>query len=589
MVWGLFPIDPLPGEDKYYIFSKGNYKVGRKGCDIIINKDKGVSRVHAEILVDEMISLNPFQDKSSKVSTTRVRIKDCSKYGTFINKNLGSKEKVHEFPNKEATLKDGDLVSFGTGNATYRFCYAPLILFVDSFQVNAPLQEKVSSIGAFITSKFCQECTHILVQHHMRVKGELLDAIVAKKPLVDVSWLEVVAEKSIRTDFPGCNSHVTTLIMEGDPVELANVDTLENCMRGYTFLLDSSMKYKYGDQLQSLLEVSGAKTLSIESFCPSSLDSECVEHNSVVYVLPRKSEDCSKSILKLSSLSRVNEKDLICAVLSGHLDPSVLISPSPPVLISSSCSTDETVVADSDAETEEETSPGHATSAVDNEEAPTYLSKEEISIDHAVNRSDNQHETGLRDGNSSIAYRSADIHRADRSEASHGADCGDGYNCTANRLEDSHCAGFRDGSNSIANRSEDRRGTGFRDGNNCMTTSREKADLERENSDIIYSQNLVVRDLNVASTISSTANNGVLNFKRFRKTNIQSGNSFSSLIPFSKYPYKDSDNGTEEMAVSMKEEKKRKQMEALAEDMFNSAKGKRRGVAGTIYGLLSRK
>ncbi|KAG5530175.1 hypothetical protein RHGRI_030522 [Rhododendron griersonianum] len=30
---------------------------------------------------------------------------------------LGSKEKVHEFPNKESSLKDGDLVSFGTGNA----------------------------------------------------------------------------------------------------------------------------------------------------------------------------------------------------------------------------------------------------------------------------------------------------------------------------------------------------------------------------------------------------------------------------------------------------------------------------------------
>lgn len=562
MVWGLFPIDHLPGEDKYYIFSKGNYKVGRKGCDIIINKDKGVSRVHAEILVDEMISLNPFQDKSSKVSTTKVRIKDCSKYGTFINKNLGSKEKVHEFPNKEATLKDGDLVSFGTGNATYRFCYVPLTLFVDSFQVNASLQDKVSSIGAFITGKFCQECTHILVQHHMRVKGELLDAIVAKKPLVDDSWLEVVAEKAIRTEFPGCNSHVTTLIMEGDPVELANVETRENCMMGYTFLLDSSIKYKFGDKLQSLLEVGGAKTLSIENFCPSSQDSECVEHNRVVYVLPRRSEDCSKSILKLSSLSRVNEKDLICAVLSGHLDPSVLISPSPPVLISTSCSTDETVVADSDAETEEETSPGCATAAVDSEEAPTYLSKEEISIDYAENRSDNQHETGLRDGNSSIAYRS----------------------------EDSHCAGFRDRSNSIANRSEAHHGTGFRDGNNSMTTSREKAgDLECENSDIIYSQNLVVRDLFVASTICSTADNGILNFKRFRKTNTQSGNSFSSLIPFSKYPYKDSDNGTEEMAVSMKEEKKRKQMEALAEDMFNSEKGKRRGVAGTIYGLLSRK
>lgn len=38
------------------------------------------------------------------------------------------------------------------------------------------------------------------------------------------------------------------------------------------------------------------------------------------------------------------------------------------------------------------------------------------------------------------------------------------------------------------------------------------------------------------------------------------------------YNDRDSDNGAEEMAVSMKEEKKRKQMEALAEDMFNSAK-----------------
>uniref|UniRef100_F6H9J4 Uncharacterized protein n=1 Tax=Vitis vinifera TaxID=29760 RepID=F6H9J4_VITVI len=31
MVWGLFPVDPLSGEDSYYIFAKGTYKVGRKG------------------------------------------------------------------------------------------------------------------------------------------------------------------------------------------------------------------------------------------------------------------------------------------------------------------------------------------------------------------------------------------------------------------------------------------------------------------------------------------------------------------------------------------------------------------------------
>lgn len=175
MVWGLFPVESLSGtiplllqllrityfaiftsvnfllghvtgEEKYYIITKGSFKVGRKGlfflqltfvssqcfvilhcvyffvpcnlgCDIIINKDKGVSRIHAELLVDEMISL---QNKSSTVSS-KVRIRDASKYGTFVNRSNNIKEKVNEFPNKEMFLKDGDLVSFGTGNATYRY------------------------------------------------------------------------------------------------------------------------------------------------------------------------------------------------------------------------------------------------------------------------------------------------------------------------------------------------------------------------------------------------------------------------------------------------------------------------------------
>jgi len=33
---------------------------------------------------------------------------------------LDPKKRFMSFPNKEASLKDGDLVSFGTGNATYR-------------------------------------------------------------------------------------------------------------------------------------------------------------------------------------------------------------------------------------------------------------------------------------------------------------------------------------------------------------------------------------------------------------------------------------------------------------------------------------
>lgn len=77
-----------------------------------MKKDKGVSRIHAEIIVDAMTSMGLGTTNSSYV-----RIKDLSKYGTFINKNLGSENRVH---NKESTLRDGDMVSFGTGTATYR-------------------------------------------------------------------------------------------------------------------------------------------------------------------------------------------------------------------------------------------------------------------------------------------------------------------------------------------------------------------------------------------------------------------------------------------------------------------------------------
>lgn len=90
------------------------------GCDVIVTKDKGVSRVHAEIVVNTMNMLNPLQNVRRHLSSS-VQIRDCSKYGTFVSKNIGSKKKVHELPNKETALQDGDLVSFGTGSATYKY------------------------------------------------------------------------------------------------------------------------------------------------------------------------------------------------------------------------------------------------------------------------------------------------------------------------------------------------------------------------------------------------------------------------------------------------------------------------------------
>ncbi|XP_039010410.1 nijmegen breakage syndrome 1 protein-like [Hibiscus syriacus] len=85
--------------------------------------------------------------------SSQVTIKDLSKYGTFINKNLTSNKKVHQFPNKQTSLEDGDLLSFGTGNATLRFSYVPLVFYIccaEASQMSHYLEDKVSSIDYYI-------------------------------------------------------------------------------------------------------------------------------------------------------------------------------------------------------------------------------------------------------------------------------------------------------------------------------------------------------------------------------------------------------------------------------------------------------
>lgn len=557
MVWGLFPVDPLSGEDSYYIFAKGTYKVGRKGCDVIVKKDKGVSRIHAEIIVDSMISLDPQWNKSSNVSSN-VRIRDCSKYGTFINKDLGSKEKLHEFPNKETTLKDGDLVSFGTGNATYRFGFVPLIFFVyrsEPFQMNHSLQDKISSIGASVTRAWSSECTHVLVDQFMLVKEDLVDIFLAKKPLVLNDWIEFVAEKNIRNEIPSCNDYVPTLTCGGVSVKVGDSISRENCLKGCTFLLEPAHKYNFGDRLQSLLEASGAKVDSIDGLSSRSQGLEGGENNRVVHVIPARSADKFDSFHNRRSVSSVKEMNLISAVISGHLDPSTIISP--PVLVSSSCSTDETVVADSDAEVETATS-SHANSAAHTKEVFKYDSKGEISV---VADSDAEVETATSIHTNATVRTAEDIKYDSKGEISIGQ--------AANASETGHM-------------------THFRQRNDGVTTRRDKVDeSESGNPDVLYSQDLIVRDINLLTSFSSTKNR-IVNFKCFRKAKTQSGNSFNNLIPFAKYPYKESDNGSDEVMQSVKEEKKRKQMEAIAEDLFNNEKGRRRGVAGSLAGLLTR-
>ncbi|XP_024973760.1 nijmegen breakage syndrome 1 protein isoform X3 [Cynara cardunculus var. scolymus] len=492
----------IEGEENYYLFSKGSYKVGRKGCDIIVNKDKGVSRVHAEIVIDTMVSMDNMNEKLA-VKSSKIRIKDCSKYGTFIKKPHGSKEKVNELPRKETTLDDADLVSFGTGTATYRFSYVPLVFFPCGLEParSKELQEKLSSI-----------------------------------------------EKRIGTEIPSCSSYAPTLTLQGVSVKVADPESRENCLSGYTFLLESSDMYKVKEKLQLLLEAFGAKVVPVEEFVPHSQGLEDDENNHVVHVISVGEGNDSECSHNLTSLPKVSEINLICATLSGRLDPSVLVSP--PVLVTSSCSTDETVVADSDPEVE--ITSVHTSAAirkiesVEDEKGETSVNRESIQYDNEV-------ETIVHSINST---------KPD-----------DQINTTTDNI------------NAKAN---DDQVTCLHDRDDGISTrDRKTDDAEIGNSDVIFSQDLIIRDTNLLPSLPSPTKNQVVNFKRFKKMETESGNSFYNLVPFSKHPYKGSEYENEGVAESLKEEKKRKQREAVAEDLFNNAKAKQRGAAGFLKGLFT--
>ncbi|GFZ09478.1 nijmegen breakage syndrome 1 [Actinidia rufa] len=255
------------------------------------------------------------------------------------------------------------------------------------------------------------------------------------------------------------------------------------------------------------------------------------EDKKVVLVIPLDSLDKFVPSRNLSSLSRVKEMDLICAAFSGHLDPSTIVAA--PVVISSSCSTDETVVADSDEEAETAISVDMS-AAVITTECTKHEIKEESSIDHAATRLGSPTVTCSTDRGYTVMSRRDQV---DNPES------GNPYIKSSDR-------------------------------DNTITARRDHVDEpESGNPDIIYSQILIVRDTNVPISDYSSLDTGVPNFKCFKKVNCL---------------YLDSDYGSEEVVESVKEEKKRKQMEAIAEDLFNNERGRKRGVAGSLHGILTR-
>ncbi|CAM0956714.1 unnamed protein product [Alopecurus aequalis] len=576
MVWALTPVVTARGAQKYYISAAGTYTVGRKGCDII-QTDTSMSRVHAEIAVEKMVAWDP--RSGAPASPSCVSVIDRSKYGTFVNKVQGTQgSRLRK--DEDVMLSDGDTLTFGTGSTTFMLSFVPIVVFFHgkkSARIDRSLQAVMTSIGAYVTRKWNDACTHVLVDESSPLTPELLDAIVTKKPIILGNWFKAIAEKNIHPEIPSYTQYIPNLTLDGMDIKMVESKLMENCLAGNTFILGSSEKYKFGEKIQTLLESAGAKYLSIEEFSSDSQHSGTGENDQQILLVPAKSPLEFSKIRALFPLGKITDVKLFAAILSGRLEAAAIEPPA--FIITSSDTTDETIVADSDVEID---------TAISDQTVAASKSQhhiQDISDDRAENKvisSVNAAKVGETEVSINVH---ADLEKDEISES---------MEEDVQVIEKTEILGLNAGGEDVQVINKVLK-------DEILDTSREKTSdavfvnkvLKDENLDsskeetchVVFSQNLIVKRVLRPARAVSTKTGGV-NFKRFKKRETVSGNSFRALIPFAREPYRESDNERGTLTDFMREEKRRKQMESIAEDLFNNQK-KKAAAGSSIQTLLS--
>ncbi|XP_027009189.2 nibrin [Tachysurus fulvidraco] len=159
-MWRLHPTDP--GTGPITLLDGKEHVVGRKNCDILLPNDQSISRVHALITVTEQA----------------VTLKDCSKYGTFVN------DKRLETGSTKAVYA-GDKLTFGVFQSKFRLELDSVVVCsscVDN-EGKATLSKDVQALGGRLVNSWSQECTH-LVMPAVKVTIKTICALLCCRPIV---------------------------------------------------------------------------------------------------------------------------------------------------------------------------------------------------------------------------------------------------------------------------------------------------------------------------------------------------------------------------------------------------------------------
>jgi len=238
----------VANQDNSFWFSAGQtVTVGRKGTDIVV-EDKSVSRKHAELTVQ------PSQDVTNINNQSKLLVKDCSKFGTFLKKERISQQE----------LVDGDQIRFGVSGSWYQVFYKPIVICTSNIDsaLKLELLQKISKIG-FLVEDFSVS-THLLMKE-IRVTPKVLLALVEGIPIVSPNWIDAVLARPI-TDpsLPPSEKFLPPVVKEPsldlNEIDYTTIPSRKTIFAGRTFVF---LHAKQHAALSDLIERAGGEAVPV--------------------------------------------------------------------------------------------------------------------------------------------------------------------------------------------------------------------------------------------------------------------------------------------------------------------------------------
>ncbi|KAG0619977.1 hypothetical protein M758_4G179300 [Ceratodon purpureus] len=665
MVWALKAVDPALAPSAYYLKSASTYSVGRKDCYITIQTDKTISRLHANLISEEAKAPKSNINDVADIPRMSLRVHDLSKFGTFVNKQPGSKP-LTSLPGSEASLNDGDVVTFGTNKTSFRVEFVPFFLCISASNVGKknPTSKFALRHGAFAVETWKEGCTHVLVDEGSAVTEMVIAAVASRKPVLQINWWQKFSlETEVVTELLPYSSYIPTLVFQGaatsTPIKIALPELRKTILQDHSFLLVPVEMYQHGNHLVRLLEAAGG-TVEFLSKTASSIPAAGTKQQFLVKPKDGTMKEAwaSPAILnKVRHLSRTSEDKLVLAVLAGHVDVTSLPLPPSPVASADSDETREESDGNEDQDTAGSLSfkasvatppaspPKAGTSLVGaSAHIPIDLDESPVAEIKRTSKRSRQHETlsaepggntELIGGNTELIYdNNAKRQKVIREERVTETPALVDYQDVKSILQtkepikatgiviseppEPKTRGRKRASMTIdkffsqpegsrakklqldpeVSDTKAGKGSASQDHEHpyvvpstmdIRTKTEPKGEAlrtelprvvansnEAVEADVVYSQLVVRKDPGMVPFPTTPNQGSVPNFKRFRKKGLGigvSGNAFSSLVPFAKEPYRESDLGRERNEF-MQEERRRNEAERIAEDLFHNEKVK---------------